>query len=72
MWTDEYNKKVARMDTSNECEYYIMLDQYLDFILSSTTDQLKGVKLVDLTRTFNLLHDPILNKIRDYRLLPII
>ena len=72
MWTDEYNKKVSRMNTSNECEYYIMLDQYLDFILSSTTDQLKGVKLVDLTRTFNLLRDPILNKIRDYRLLPII
>jgi hypothetical protein len=67
MWNEEYKKKIALLNTTNNNEYYIRLDSYLDFIIKNP-DQITGV-LMKIENNLNLLNDPILEKIRDYSIL---
>lgn len=66
MWQDEYYKKIALMNTSNDNDYYIRLDSYLDYIFSSKRDEIKTIVLIKIKRNFNLLNDPLLEKIKKY------
>lgn len=68
MWLDEYKKKVSLMNTDNNNEYYIRLYSYLEFILTSTPDELKGICLMKIECRLNILNDPILKKIKEYNL----
>lgn len=67
MWNEEYKKKIALLNTTNNNEYYIRLDSYLDFIIKNP-DQITGV-LMKIENNLNLLNDAILEKIRDYSIL---
>ena len=62
---DEYLKKIERMNKSNDSEYYISLDSYLDYILSNK-DQFKNKTLIKIEKKFNLVNDPLLEKINQY------
>lgn len=69
MWLDEYNKKIALMNTTNNNDYYIKLDSYLDFIINSHNDQLKQMVLIKIENKLNILNDPILEKLRIYSMI---
>lgn len=62
---DEYIKKIELLNTSNNNEYYIRLNSYLDYILSNK-DQYKNKTLPPIENKLNLVHDPLLEKIKQY------
>ena len=62
---DEYQKKIEQLNTSNNNEYYIRLNSYLDYILSNK-DQFKHKTLLKIENKFNLVNDPLLEKIKQY------
>lgn len=62
---DEYLKKIELLNTINNNEYYIRLNSYLDYILSNK-DQFKNKTLSPIENKLNLVHDPLLEKIKQY------
>ena len=63
---DEYIKKIELLNTSNNNEYYIRLNSYLDYILSNK-DQYKNKTLLKIENKLNLVNDPLLEKIKQYK-----
>ena len=63
---DEYIKKIELLNTSNNNEYYIRLNSYLDYILSNK-DQFKNKTLLKIENKLNLVNDPLLEKIKQYK-----
>lgn len=69
MWLEDYNKHYDSLDNKNNVQFYISLDNYLDFVFKSKEEDLKKVILWKPYNNLNLINDPILEKINTYKIL---
>tara|TARA_B100001063_G_C16637918_1_gene489286 strand:+ start:233 stop:469 length:237 start_codon:yes stop_codon:yes gene_type:complete len=69
MWVEDYNKHYNSLDNKNNVQFYVSLNNYLDFVFKSKEEDLKQVVLWKPYNNLNLINDPILEKINTYKIL---
>jgi len=70
MWVEDYNKHYNSLhNKNNDVQFYVSLDNYLDFVFKSKEEHLKQVVLWKPYNNLNLINDPILEKINTYKIL---